>query len=105
MFYDAERFVAHRLIHMSGIVFDTDIERIDRLIDKAQMRDNIELTENQRDAVREMCIRDRSRSRRYTACPVGLFSGNKGRRPRRLSPCGFCAVVGSGTGRLDFAGF
>lgn len=52
MFYDAERFVAHRLIHMSGIVFDTDIERIDRLIDKAQMRDNIELTENQRDAVR-----------------------------------------------------
>ncbi len=52
LFYDAERFVAEKLINMSGLIFDIDIDYIDRLIASVEQQDKIELTENQRDAVR-----------------------------------------------------
>ncbi|MFR8405002.1 MAG: AAA family ATPase, partial [Monoglobus pectinilyticus] len=52
LFYDAEREVAEKLIRMSGVTFDIDISQIDNLIDKVESEDRIELSENQREAVR-----------------------------------------------------
>ena len=52
LFYDAEREVAEKLIRMSGVTFDIDISQIDGLIDKVESEDRIELSENQREAVR-----------------------------------------------------
>ena len=37
---------------MSGVTFDIDISQIDGLIDKVESEDRIELSENQREAVR-----------------------------------------------------
>lgn len=51
-FYDAEKYVAEKLVHMSGIIFDYDIDNVDRIINSVESDENIMLAENQRDAVR-----------------------------------------------------
>lgn len=51
MFYDAERYVAEKLVRMSGVVFDLDIDEINKIIDEVEKESDIMLAENQRDAV------------------------------------------------------
>lgn len=51
-FYDAEKYVAEKLVRMSGIVFDYDIDYVDNLINSIENDEQIELAENQRNAVR-----------------------------------------------------
>lgn len=53
-FYDAERVVGEKLVNMSGIVFDYDIDKIDNLISTIESEDGIELADNQRGAVRSV---------------------------------------------------
>lgn len=53
-YYDAERSVAEKLVQMSGIVFDYDIDKIDNLISAIEFEDDIQLAESQRDAVRSV---------------------------------------------------
>ncbi len=50
-YYDAECNVADKLKEMSGIYFDVDADYIDKLIDESDNEDEIELADNQRDAV------------------------------------------------------
>lgn len=52
VFHDAEKYVAEKLVHMSGIVFDYDIDYVDNLIKTVENDEEILLAENQKDAVR-----------------------------------------------------
>lgn len=54
MFYDAEKYVAEKLVRMSGVIFDYDIDKVNRTIDAIEIEENITLAENQRDAVRRV---------------------------------------------------
>lgn len=50
-YYDAECEVAEKLRIMSGTVFDVNCDDVERLIDRAQLMSDIELSESQRAAV------------------------------------------------------
>lgn len=51
-YYNAEKRVAKKLLEMSGIVFDTEAEHLDMLIEKIEERNDIKLAEAQLDAVK-----------------------------------------------------
>ncbi|MBE5041236.1 SF1B family DNA helicase RecD2 [Ructibacterium gallinarum] len=54
LYYDAEKRVAERLLDMSQLVFDIDIDEIDELIEKVEAENGIQLAEAQLEAVRSV---------------------------------------------------
>lgn len=56
MFYDAEKRVANRLLEMSQLIFDTDMENITPLIEEFQAKNGIELASAQIEAVESAFI-------------------------------------------------
>ena len=52
LYYDAEKRVAERLLMMSQLIFDTDMQDIDKLIEQVEADSGIQLAEAQLEAVR-----------------------------------------------------
>ncbi|MEE1013705.1 MAG: ATP-dependent RecD-like DNA helicase [Clostridia bacterium] len=52
LFYDAEKRVAERILEMSQLIFDTDIQEINELIEEVEAETGIQLAEKQLEAVR-----------------------------------------------------
>lgn len=50
-FYDAEKYIAEKLLRMSSVIFDFDKNRLDKLIEAIENDEDILLADNQRDAV------------------------------------------------------
>lgn len=51
-YYNAEKRVAQKLLEMSGIIFDTDNDKLDALINEIEHENNIKLAEAQLEAVK-----------------------------------------------------